>query len=176
MQGKGCNPARLKCTRCWVKYTVSLNFQLFCQLKFSSVWLRGRGVEDNFQWAFADSSEALNGDLSSQVTDLTTKRVNPKQEEPSLFGICLPGWSLCLGGRFKVHHQKNILSRRRVGAAWCGESTKLNGALTTYSANDNFASRFVVDISDCKARLAKEYRLYPKCVHDADANANLFAN
>ena len=48
-------------------------------------------MEKNFKWAFADSSEALNGDLSSQVTNLTTKRVNSKQDEPSLFGICLPG-------------------------------------------------------------------------------------
>ena len=36
-------------------------------------------------------------------------------------------------------------------------STTLTGALAAYSANDNFASRFVVDISDCKARLTEEY-------------------
>ena len=44
------------------------------------------------------------------------------------------------------------------------------------SANNDFASGLVIDISHSKARFAEEYWFYPKCVHYADAKAYLFAN
>ena len=77
MQGYRFNAALLRCARGKATYTVSTNFQLFCQLNFRQSSREVGVVENNFKLAFADSAKGLDNNFLSKLTDLTSLTGKP---------------------------------------------------------------------------------------------------